>query len=477
MMRWWRVLFLVFVVSTNLCWSNGLAFAGNQRPDDLHFQPLEFAIEYPEKFRLNNGIEVYYKQDSELPLLDVTLSVAAGKVGVSSARAGLAELLATLLRSGGAGKWSAEQLDQHIEDLAATVHVSSGPYTTSFSLSLLSDDAHSGLQLLAALVRQPRFEQQRFEVARQQLLESIRRRGDRAAGLAQQLMMERLYAGHPLANFPTQKSVSALTVDEVKQEYARYFAPNNTRIVISGALSSHQAHQLLEETFADWDVVGETQIVPPLAAHKLAGTVMVDRPLTQTTVMLTQLGIEKDNPDLYAIQVMNFILGGGGFSSRLMREIRSNRGLAYSVYSYFSVGRRLTGPFIAGCETKNNSVAQVVELLRAGMEQMRDQPVSAAELEQAKDSLLNSFVFTFDNSHALAKRIMEQEMFGYPPRYLEQYRENVAAVSIADVQRVARKYLNPDQQLLILIGDKQQLQPELKSLGGAVEEVPLARLL
>ncbi len=472
-----RVAPLISILISWLLLIPASAFSSEAPYKNIEYKPLEFAISYPEKFRLNNGIEVYFKQDSELPLLDVTISVEAGTVGVPNDKAGLAQLLAEILRTGGAGKWNADQLDQHIEDLAANVSVNASTYTTEFNLSLLSEDAQDGLQLLSTMVRQPRFDEQRFEVGRQQLLESIRRRSDSAGGLAQQLMATRLYAGHSLAAFSRQQSVTKLTLQDLQQEYQQYFTPQNTRIVISGALTVTQAKQWLEDTFGDWHATGQSQTVDPFTPTNPAGILVVDRPLPQTTVLLSEIGIEKNNPDLYAVQVMNFILGGGGFSSRLMREIRSNRGLAYSVYSYFSVGRRLTGSFIAGCETKNSSVAQVVELMQHEMHSIADQPVSDQELQQAKESLINSFVFAFSNSHGLAKRIMRQEMYGYPKDYLDKYRQRIAAVTVADVQRVASKYLHPDQQLIVLVGDKQQLQPSLRKLSVPVEYVGLDTFL
>lgn len=451
--------------------------AAEQRPDDLNFKPLEFSIEYPEKFFLNNGIQVYFKEDSELPLLDVSVVVAAGTVGVPDKQAGAAQLLAALLRSGGAGLWSAEQLDGQLEGLAADVQINASTYTTTFNLSLLREDAEHGLAILAAMLRQPRFDKQRFEISRQQMLESIRRRGDHAGSLAQLLLVSRLYAGHPLASFSRQQSVAALTIADLKRYYQRYFTPQSTRIVITGALSSSEAQRWLNVAFGDWQRDGETQVLPAFNSTNPAGVILVHRPLPQTTIILSEIGIEKDNPDLHAIQVMNYILGGGGFSSRLMREIRSNRGLAYSVYSYYSIGRRMQGPFVAGCETKNGSVAQVVNLMRQQMEQIRHHGISAQELQQAKDSLINSFVFAFDDSHTLATRIMNQEMYHYPEHYLEEYRHKIAAVSVADVQRVAQQYIHPDRQLMILIGDRDQLQSELKTLGATVEEVELDSLL
>lgn len=448
-----------------------------KRPDEVESDALVFTIEYPEKFKLNNGIEVFFKQDNELPLVDISVVVDAGKIGVPNNMAGLEQLVAALLRNGGAGQWNAEQLDQQLEQLAAKVQVKANTYTTDFDLSVLREDGQLGVEILAAMVRKPQFDSQRFDVDQQQMLESIRRRGDHTAQLAQQVLFSKLYAGHPLANTSRHDTVAPLTLDDVKHYYQRHFSPHHTRIVISGDLTVAEAKQWLEHSFGDWQGPRHENVLPHFEDSNPSGLVLIHRPIPQTTILVGEIGIEKNNPDLHAVQVMNYILGGGGFSSRLMREIRSNRGLAYSVYSYFSVGRRLLGPFIAGCETKNESVAEVVNLLRGEMETIRQQPITEQELNQAKDSLINSFVFTFENTHALAKRIMSQQMYGYPEKYLEEYRQRIAAVTIDDVQRVAMKYLHPDQQLLVLVGDRETLQPSLKQLAEPVEEISLNDLL
>jgi len=465
----WILLLLIFWPLTS--WS------ADSRPDDLDLPELQFTIEYPETFRLSNGIQVYYRQDAELPLLDITVVVESGKITASPQKAGLAQLLADNLKKGGAGQWPAAAFDRAVDDLAAALNVEAGTYTTRCSLSLLKEDARQGLSLLAALVRQPHFDAERFEVSRQQMLESLRRKADHGAALAQQILMARLYASHPLAVSPTLKSVTAITREDLRANHQRYFGPANTRIVLTGDVDQKTARTLLEEAFGDWHHDSETPDVPPLQPHVQPGVVLVDRPVPQTTILLGELAIEKTNPDLYAVQGMNYILGGGGFSSRLMREIRSNRGLAYSVYSYFSVGRRLPGIFISAAETKNASVAEVVGLMRQEMERISRESITPAELEQAKQSLINSFVFAFDNRHALATRILDQELFGYPDNYLEQYRQHIAAVTVEDVQRVAQRYLHPQQQVTVLVGDIETLREAVKGWNLPVAEQRVEDLL
>ncbi|WP_321531133.1 pitrilysin family protein [uncultured Desulfuromonas sp.] len=468
--------FLIWILLLVTAWPlTALGAAG--RPDDLELPELKFTIEYPETFQLANGIQVYYRQDAELPLVDVTVVVESGKITAPPQKAGLAELVADNLKKGGAGTWDAAAFDTALDALAASLKVTAGTYTTRSSLSLLKEDVRPGLALLAAMLRQPHFDAERFEISRNQMLEGIRRKADHGAALAQQILMSRLYAGHPLAESPTLHSVAAISREDLQANHQRYFGPSNTRIVFTGDVDKDTAKALLEEAFGDWHHDSVTPDVPPLQPQVQAGVVLVDRPVPQTTILLGELAIEKNNPDLYAVQVMNYILGGGGFSSRLMREIRSNRGLAYSVYSYFSVGRRLPGVFISAAETKNASVGEVVGLMHEEMERIGREAISAAELEQAKQSLINSFVFAFDNRHALATRILDQELFGYPEDYLDRYRQRIAAVTIDDVQRVARRYLHPEQQVTVLIGDIEVLRDTVKGWNVPVTERRVEDLL
>jgi zinc protease len=200
---------------------------------------------------------------------------------------------------------------------------------------------------------------------------------------------------------------------------------------------------------------------------------VVDKEIPQTSILLGHQGINKDNPDLYALQVANFILGGGGFNSRMMREVRSNRGLAYSVYSYFRVGQQLPGQFIAGSETKTASTAEVVALLRRLIQQLRDEPVSAAELELARQSLINSFVFAFTDTHSIVSRRVRLDFYRYPEDYLENYQRQIAAVTIADVQRVARQYLRPEDLQIVLVGASREFLEGISQLGLPVQKIPL----
>jgi zinc protease len=430
-----------------------------KRPDDLEFAPLHWDMQIPEKKRLNNGINLYHRRNSELPLVNISVMFGVGRSVETAADAGLAELFARTLESGGTSTVSPADFDACLDALAMNLNVDSGPYTTTLHVSMLKEDVARGMELLAQLIRNPGFDAERLETARQRLVEQIRRRPDDPAAIAEQLMLENLYPGHPLGRKPSLQSVRHISRADLVALHQRYFGPRNMHVAISGDITGSEAVQLLQTGFSGWDNPGEQADVPelePLPETQVAPLVVVQRPLSQTTIRLVERGIKHDNPDVYAVEIMNYILGGGGFNSRLMREIRSNRGLAYSVFSHFAIGRRLQGAFFAGCETKAESVGEVVGLFTSIMQQMREQGVTQDELELAKQSRLNSFVFRFEDLHGLVKTVMEYDFFGYPDDYLIRYREHIRAVTAQDVQRVARKYLHPEQQALILVGDVEE---------------------
>jgi zinc protease len=443
------------------------------RPEQLQFAPLTFKVPAVEKRTLGNGIHLYLQQDQELPLVSVTAVLEGGSVGDPPDKTGLASLYATLLRTGGAGRLSAAELDARLEFLAIDFGVSADPYSVTLDMSLRSADLAEGLGILADVLRRPGLAAERLELTRQQAIEAVRRAKDAPSAVAHQALGSALYPGHALGRFPTAGSLAAISRADLREFHRRYAVPQHLWLAISGDFDPAALDARLTSLFGDWQPGGAApQVVPPLAATAAPALWFERKGIPQTTILFGQLGVTKDNPDLPALRVMNYILGGGGFNSRLMREVRSNRGLAYSVYSYFQPGRRLPGLFLAGAETKNESVPEVVGLMRQLMQQIRVEPVSAAELELAKESLINSFIFTFEDRHDVVTLALRLDLYDYPPGYLESYREKIAAVTVADVQRVAEHYLDPAQQMLVLVGDPADPRGLAASLGRPLQEIP-----
>ena len=447
-----------------------------RRPDRLHFPPLAFHFPRVERLVLPNGIHLYLREDHELPLVRLTAMVGVGRIAEPADRSGELQLLAALLRSGGAGKRTPQQIDTLLDRLAAEFSVRSGTYTTRLDLSLRTADLAQGLGVLADTLRRPRLDPGRLELARRQLLEQLRRQDDDPGAMARRGLRRALYGDHPLGRTPTPATLGAVHRKDLRGVLGRYFHPNNLWLGVSGDFDRQRLLALLQRAFGNWPRQDfRPQPTPPIPAPAPATVWVADKPLPQTTILFGELGISKDNPDLYAVQVMNFLLGGGGFNSRFMREVRSNRGLAYAVWSVFRIGPRLPGLFLAGCETKGGSTLEVVRLLQQIMTQMRRQPVTAADLQLAKESLINSFVFAFTDAHAVVTRTMRLDFYHYPPHFLERYRDRVAAVSVQDVLRAAQRYLHPRRQVVVLVGDEGRFDAPPAALGLPVRALPRER--
>lgn len=442
------------------------------RPDQVASPPLVFKVPVVETLRLPNGIRLYLKEDHELPLVEVTVMVGAGDIGDAAEKVGQGDLLAATLRSGGAGKRTPAEVDELLEQLAADFSVSMDSYATTLSLSLQSADLETGMALLAETLRRPGFATERLELARRQQLEGVRRQNDVPGAVAARALAKAVYGDHPLGRSPTEATLTAVSRDDLLQFHGRYFHPDNTWLAISGDFDRIRLLTLLLDTLGDWPTEPfAAQVIPAVTAPPRPVVLLADRDLPQTVIQFGQLGIDKSAPDLEAVRVMNYILGGGGFNSRLMREVRSNRGLAYSVHSYFQVGRRLPGPFIAQSETKSSSTIEVVQLMRQLMTEMRDQPVTDAELQLAQESLVNSFVFAFNNSHEVVTQAQRLDFYGYPADYLSGYRDRVMAVTAAKVQAAARERLQPEAMTLVLVGSAKDFAAPAASLGLPVEAI------
>lgn len=463
---------LLLVLALGAC-----AAQGPRRPEALRYPPLEFAVPAVDSFLLDNGLRVYLREDNELPLVKITLMAGSGALAAPSGLAGFDGLFAATLRNGGTASRSSTAFEEELDRLAADLSCSMGPYTTDFNLSLRRIDLEHGFDLLADLLRHPAFAADQLELARSRALEALRRRNDDPDEIAARLLMAALYPGHPLGESPTAAGLARIDREQLVAFHRARFAPDNLWLAVSGDIRRDELTALLERFFADWPRSGQTaRPLPPLEPAAQGLVQVVARDLPQSTILLGDLGLTKDDPDQYPARVLNFILGGGGFNSRLMREIRSDRGLAYSAWSQFQVGRRFPGPVMIGTETKNRSVVEALQLIRAIMAGLREQPVSDDELRVARDSLVNSFIFGFADSHAVVSQRMQYDFYGYPADYLERYRERIAVVTAADVQQVARRFLRPGRQQVIIVGAPEESGGGLNGEGLSVLRLTVEQL-
>jgi len=481
MMRMTRLILLgcllAFAAGCSITSQGGTAQAGSAQlqlaePRKMTFPPLKFQLPKSERVQLKNGMIVYLLQDHELPIVNLSAYLNAGSIYEPSEQVGLAALTGTTLRSGGTVKTPPEKLDRELEFMASSIESSINADHANVSLSTLTSNLEQTLALFAEIMRDPGFDPLRVELAKSHAIESIRRQNDDPKQIAGRELSRTIYSGHPLGRIPTVATVNAISREDMVSFHKRYFYPGNMIVAVSGDFDREKLLGSLEGLFAGWPNQQAPFPAVPDPKEDLSPAVLhVQKELNQSVIRMGHLGIDKNNPDLYAIKVMDYILGGG-FTSRLTQEIRSNQGLAYNVDSYFETGRRFRAPFVAETETKSETTAKAITLLRSIIAGMTEAEVSEQELNLAKDSIINSFIFGFERSSAVVTQQARLEFYGYPAGYLENYRDNIAKVARADVLRVARKYLHPEAMRLVVVGDRKKFDQPLSIFGG-VQEIKL----
>jgi zinc protease len=441
-------------------------------PRTLTFPTLTFTVPKSERAVLPNGMTVWMLEDHELPLVNLTAYVKVGDIYDPDGKTGLAGITGTTIRSGGTRELTPEQLDSELEFMASKIEAGIGPDSGAVSMATLTKNFDRTLTLFSQVLMAPAFREDRVKLAVNKTLEAIRRENDDPKEVADRELRKALYAGHPLGQYPTTASVSRISRDDLVAFYRKYFHPNNVILAVSGDFRKEELLARLTALFGPWKketvefpVVGKpSPTVPPEILY-------VRKEVSQTVIRMGEPGIDKNNPDLYALRVMDYILGGG-FTSRLTQEIRSNQGLAYNVESRFDIGRRFNGTFIAETETKSASTVKAITLMHDIIAGMTAAPVSDQELALAKDSIINSFMFGFTRPDVVVNQQARMEFYDYPAGYLDNYRANISKVDKEDVLRVARKYLHPDAMVLTVVGNDTKFDKPLTTLG-KVREIKL----
>lgn len=479
----WRLLLLA-VLAVALASSSGLAREVTEAlpdPRRMTFEPVDFHPPEPDRVVLDNGLVVYLLEDHELPLVTVSAIFRTGGWLDPAGKVGLASLTGTVMRTGGTARMTAEEVDKTLEHIAAELSVGIGATSGSAMLDVLKKDLETGLRIFADVLRTPRFDPDRLELAKLQLLESIRRRNDQPESIAARHFRKLLYGpAHPLARESSIESISGLTRDDLVRFHRDTLHPNGLILGVTGDFDGAQMLGSLRTLFGDW-AKGEVPALelPPVGAGAgqpgLNGETIVryvGKDTSQAHLRVGHLTLKEDHPDYPALAIANDILGGSSFRSRLFRDVRTGEGLAYSVGSVLRPGIWASGVWAMYAETKLDSTGRVIERLIANLERLRREPVTEAELKEAKESFVNSFVFSFTSPSRIVNRLMSLEYDGLPKNFLEQLRDKVVKLTTRDLARAARTHLNPARLKILAVGPGQTL-PGMLSTFGRVQEIPI----
>ena len=442
----------------------------------LVYPPLkQVKIPEPMTFTLSNGMRVFLLEDHELPVINGLALVRTGNLFDPPDKRGLSSVMADVLRSGGTRTKTGDQIDEELENIAASVESNMGETNASVSFSGLKETAGTVLRVFKEVMTEPEFRQDKIDLTISQMHSGIDRRNDDPQGIAEREIANIIYGrDNPYGWSIEHEHLARIQRQDLQQFYRRYYFPKNIMLAVYGDFSAPEMREQLEKLFADWNPEQPpVPAFPAVTAKPASGIFLAEKSdVTQTFFSMGLLGGTLRDPDYPALEVGVHILGSG-FTSRLMSQIRTKMGLAYSIGAGWGADYDHPGTFRIVGSTKSASTTDAILAARAELEKMRTAEVTEQELKTAKDSVLNSFVFFFDSPAKTLNRVMMYEYFGYPNDFLFEYQKKVAAVTRADVLRVFQQHINPADLSIVAVGNPQDFGKPL-SQAGKIETIDLS---
>lgn len=457
------VLYVLWVLS----WA-APATAQVSQVGDLRYPPLAaFEIPRPERVVLDNGLVVLLLEDHELPLVEATALVRSGSRLDPPAKAGLSELASTVLRTGGTERLPSDQLDDWLEGRAASIEARATKDSARITLSALAQDFPDVLRVFADVLRRPAFDNARLEVERNQAVAGVARQNDSPNQILFREFQKIVYGpDSPYALTETLASLRALRRDDLVQWHRQSFHPDRIVLGLAGDFRSADAVRLVREAFGDWPRGPQaTAAEAPYRTGPTPGVFWVEKPdVAQSSLLIGHLGIRKDHPDFYAVEVLNHVLSGS-FAARLVNEVRTRKGLAYSVDG--RVASDWDHPSLAYlfASTKTATTGAGIQALLDEASGLRTRPPSAEEVSKAKQGILSSFIFNVDSKREVLSQQLALEFFGYPLDWLSRYRAGIEAVTVEQVREAAVRHLRPEDFTIFVVGPAEGRDRPLTDFG------------
>ena len=427
----------------------------------------KFTLPAVEKQKLSNGLEVWLVRQTELPIVSMNMVFKTGGTADPSGKAGLATFTSNLLNTGTKTR-SAIDISNQLADIGASVNPGSGWDSATVSMQTLTKHLDKALDIYSDVIVNPTFPDKEFETFRRRALVGLQQRKDNANAIASVAYNALLYGkNHPYGNSPggDETSVKSFKQSEIENFYQTYYRPNNGVLIVSGDTTMSILKPKLEKAFADWKQADVPMTnLPEISAFDKPGIYLIDKPgAAQSVIMIGQVGVPRDNPDYYALQVMNSILGGSG-SARLFMNLREDKGYTYGAYSSFAF-RRGAGPFTASAGVQTAVTKEsVIEFIKELKGIRGDIPVSQTEFNNNKQNLIRSFPGGFETNGQITGQFSSLVTYGLPDNFFAEYIRNINGVTMADVNRVANKYLTPDKMAILVVGDKALIEPKLREI-------------
>lgn len=418
------------------------------------------ALEFKKQV-LPNGLTVLHAERHNPAVVMVTLLIKASPLNEPEDKAGIAYITARLLTEGTSKRKSAE-ISEEIEFIGASMDASTASDYTTVSLSVLKKDIEKGFDFFSDVLLNPSFPEDEIRRKKDMIKGSLRQSEDDPSFVAERAFIKEVFGGHPYGRLVNGsiESIDNIGRDDIVNFYRKYYLPDNAILSVVGDLTSGELDAITAKYLGAWQS-GAGGRKPEVGSHTGKGNrgkkiVLIDKDVTQATILFGHAGISRNNPDYYAASVMNYILGGGGFASRLMKSVRDEMGLAYSIYSFFSANKE-QGQFEVSVQTKNESASTVIKEITRQIKNIRTEPVSDQELKDAKAYLTGSFPRRFETSRSIADFLAAQQFYNLGDDYIEKYASYIKAVTKEDVLKAARKYLSAEDYVLVTVGNKKKI--------------------
>jgi zinc protease len=425
-----------------------------------------FKPQQPHRVELANGLVIFLQEDHELPFINGSILIRGGSRDEPAAKVGLVSLYGSVWRTSGSATINGDTLDTQLAAKAAHIETGGGSASTSLGWSSLKGDFDSVFATSIDLLMHPAFKADKLQLARRRMEAGIARRNDSAQGIGVREAVKSVYgASSPYARSAEYATVEAVTLDDLQAWHDRTVVPNNMMVSISGDFDSAVMEAKLRKVFES--LPRGTRIESPKLEFPgpKPGVNFVDKAdVNQSTVFIVGLGTEQNNPDYYALSVMNEIFSGG-FGSRVFQYVRTKLGLAYEVGGAYSAAYDHPGIFYGAVVTKSASTVPATQAVLDEMGRLKTDPPTPAEMKRAKDDQLNSFIFNYDTPEKTLGQQVTLAFYGYPSDFLEKYKDGVEHVTAADVTRVANKYIDVSKLSVVVVGNKSEINPALSKLG------------
>lgn len=458
------------ILKTLILGSSLLVFASSLsavKPRLPKSKPLDFSPPQGARHILKNGMIVYILKDNTLPIINISAKVKTGKLYDTKDKIGLAELTADLLKDGGTLKYKPEEIDKTLEFSGASISSRMFNEEAEVTMRCLSKDFKKVFDIYADVLMNPTFNEDKVKLFKNDTLEGIRRRNDSPDAQARREALRMFYGkNHPYGWRTEPSTIKAIKKSDLKKFHSNFYKPNNIILAVSGDFKSEkEILKNLNNAFSSWKQGKITfPKIPAVKIKEERNIYFIEKDIAQTFIVLIQKGIKRHDPIEFPLSVGNHVLGGGSFSSRLTTEIRTKRGLAYSVYSYFAK-RPDYGYVFAYCGTKPETYSQALEEMLKQFQLMKEKTITPQELNIAKSAIINSFVFRFPTPFSLMEERASYELYGYSKDYLDNYTKEIAKVTEDSILEASKKILDPANALIFVIGNSKKFDKPLSTFG------------